>query len=286
MEEAFVSVVIPTYNRAAALERAVRSVLEQTYSKLEVIVVDDGSTDNTRQVVESIQDPRLHYLWQRNCGACAARNYGALHAKGEYIAFHDSDDIWHPDKLEKQMAAMQAQHADIIVCKMAMHRQGGRVTLYPKRIRQGFVTAQDDLFGIGTQTIVAKAEVLAQEPFYTDLPRYQDLEWIYRARQKFSIYYLDEPLVDYRIGSDSISKSPEKMFRALVLMQQLHPNIRTQCPALAMHKARDLLAGWRQTLKKSPKDSGKYLKLMRAYYPGILHCLRSRAGKGKGRNPA
>lgn len=91
-----VSVVVPCYNRAAVLEQSVRSVLAQSYAELELILVDDGSTDRTRQVVEKIKDARLRYVYQQNAGACAARNYGAALARGEYIAFHDSDDVCTP----------------------------------------------------------------------------------------------------------------------------------------------------------------------------------------------
>ena len=244
--------------------------------------MDDGSTDDTQRIIRQIDDPRLRYIRQENSGACAARNNGARNAKGEYIAFHDSDDVWYPDKLRKQMDMMRKTNADVIVCKIAMHRPDGTITMYPKRIHEGFVSCLDDLFGIGTQTIVAKAEVLKKEPFFTDMPRYQDLEWIYRAVQRFSVYYMDEPLVDYQIGSDSISKSPEKMFRALVMMQKLHPEIRTKCPALALHIVRDLLSGWWEMRKKDMEKSRKYLRLMRAYYPGIMRYLRSR-GKRNGR---
>ncbi len=273
MEKAFVSVVIPTYNRAATIEKAVRSVLEQTYDTLEVIVVDDGSTDNTRQIIEEIGDPRLRYLWQENSGACAARNHGAEQAKGAYIAFHDSDDIWHPDKLEKQMKLLEKTKADVVVCKMAMYRPNDTIVYYPKRIREGRVPCGADLFGIGTQTIVARARVLKQEPFFTGLPRYQDLEWIYRVVQKFSVYFLDEPLVDYRIGEDSISKSPEKMFRALTIMRELHPDLKMKSPALALHMVRDLFSGWREMQRKAPAQSRDYVKLMRAYYPGLVRYL-------------
>lgn len=77
-----VSVVVPCYNRAAVLEQSVRSVLAQSYAELELILVDDGSTDRTRQVVEKIKDARLRYVYQQNAGACAARNYGAALARG------------------------------------------------------------------------------------------------------------------------------------------------------------------------------------------------------------
>ena len=269
-----VSVVIPCYNRAAVLEKSVRSVLEQSYSALELILVDDGSTDQTRQVIEEIKDPRLRYVYQQNAGACAARNHGAALAKGKYIAFHDSDDVWHPDKLEKQMQVMQEKHPDVVVCKMKRFDADGSIVLYPKRIGEGFVSAQDDLFGIGTQTILARREVLEAEPFFSEMPRYQDLEWIYRVLQQFTLYCMAEPMVDYYIGADSISRGIDKMYAAFVLLRNRYPALRTSFPALSLHISRDLLAGGKEMLRKNPGESGKYLALAGYYFPGIGPCIR------------
>lgn len=99
-----VSVVIPTYQRADLLGRAIQSVLDQTHTEVEAIVVDDGSTDNTREVVERFTDPRVRYIYQKNGGVSAARNTGLLAARGEFIALLDSDDAWLPWKLSAQVA--------------------------------------------------------------------------------------------------------------------------------------------------------------------------------------
>lgn len=103
-----VSVVIPTYNRAHLLGRALQSVLLQTYLDYEIVVVDDGSTDHTLEVVKTFQDDRVRYLrFERHCGPSRARNVGIQAARGEWIAFLDSDDEWLPRKLELQMARLQ-----------------------------------------------------------------------------------------------------------------------------------------------------------------------------------
>ena len=95
-----VSVVIPTYNRSKLVKEAVECVLKQTYSDLEVLVVDDGSTDDTRTVVAQVQDRRLKYYYKDNTGPAAARNLGLDKSKGQYISFLDSDDLWPPEYLE------------------------------------------------------------------------------------------------------------------------------------------------------------------------------------------
>jgi len=103
-----VSVIISTYNRAHLIGRAIQSVLNQTYQDFEVIVVDDGSTDNTEEIVKSFNDPRIRYIrHEKNKGAAAARNTGIKAARGKYIAFQDSDDEWLPEKLEKQMKVFE-----------------------------------------------------------------------------------------------------------------------------------------------------------------------------------
>ncbi|MEZ5949631.1 MAG: glycosyltransferase family A protein [Planctomycetaceae bacterium] len=105
-----VSVVIPTFNRARFIGETLESALSQTWKALEVIVVDDGSTDDTRQIVEEFaaRDERVRYFHQANQGVSAARNHAIAQAQGEYVAFLDSDDLWHPWKLAIQMELLQA----------------------------------------------------------------------------------------------------------------------------------------------------------------------------------
>ena len=102
-----VSVIIPTYNRAAKVRNAIASVLAQTFSDLEVIVVDDGSSDDTGQILGESFGDRIRYYAQANQGVSVARNKGIAEARGEWIAFLDSDDLWEKDKLEWQFKALE-----------------------------------------------------------------------------------------------------------------------------------------------------------------------------------
>jgi glycosyltransferase involved in cell wall biosynthesis len=106
-----ISVVIPAYNAERTILETLESVQQQTFSDFEVIVIDDGSTDRTRELVESIADDRIKVFSYPNGGMCVARNRGIYHATGEFIAPLDSDDLWTPDKLELQLAALQ-KHPD------------------------------------------------------------------------------------------------------------------------------------------------------------------------------
>ncbi len=108
-QEPWVSVIIPTYNSSATIIQAIESVFNQTYKHREVIVVDDESTDNTRQVLDSyIKDGSIIYLFQKNAGCGVARNNGAKLSKGKYLAFLDADDYWHDEKLARQVDALES----------------------------------------------------------------------------------------------------------------------------------------------------------------------------------
>lgn len=276
MDTPLVSVVIPSYNRAAVVEKAIRSVLEQTCGSLELILVDDGSKDGTRQVVDAIGDPRLRYVYQDNAGACAARNHGAELARGEYIAFHDSDDAWYPQKLEKQLRIMESTGADIVICKLLMRQPDGTAIRYPKRVGEGFLSPADDLFGIGTQTILGRREAVQRIRFDASFPRYQDLEWMIRAVRDYRVYCLDEPLVDYEVGADSISANPRRMYQALRLLADKYPDMKTRYPALSMHIVKNLLANWRAFRPVAQGEEKAYWRLVGRFYPGVLRFLGSR----------
>lgn len=113
-----VSIIIPTYNRESYVLRAVESVLNQTYRDIEVVLIDDGSTDNTAHKLKEVstKDSRLKYFFQENKGVAAARNLGMQKASGEYISFLDSDDVLYPCKVEEQIRELTKQGADVCVC--------------------------------------------------------------------------------------------------------------------------------------------------------------------------
>ena len=126
LENALVSVVVPTYNRESTIVRSINSILEQTYQNLECIIVDDGSSDHTKDVVSQIEDSRVRYIkLNQNRGPSVARNVGIRESRGDYIAFNDSDDLWLPDKLEIQMAKLEAEaEAGMIYCSYLYRKDG------------------------------------------------------------------------------------------------------------------------------------------------------------------
>jgi hypothetical protein len=143
LRETLVSVVVPTYNRAQRLAVALRSALAQSWRDLEIVIVDDGSTDETRDVVAALanQDERIRYFYQPNGGVSAARNQALSHCRGAMIAFLDSDDTWHPWKLGAQVGILQAlPHVGMTWSDMNAVDDDGRVTCtgYLRRMYKGY----------------------------------------------------------------------------------------------------------------------------------------------------
>ena len=209
-----ISVVIPTYNRGHVIRKSIESVLNQSFDDIEVIVVDDGSTDDTKLVVHNINDDRVRYIYQHNAGACAARNTGIDCAGGDYIAFQDSDDIWHSEKLERQYQKIISVDADVVLCKLNKIFEDGLSQKMGSQLKEGFIPVYGDLRGVGTQTILAKKKVFSLVRFDVNMPRLQDLDLLLRLSEHSKIYCMDDALVDYYTQNDSISNRTDKLYQA------------------------------------------------------------------------
>ena len=171
MEE-MVSIVVPTYNREKELGRAIHSILQQTYVKYEIIIVDDGSTDHTMDAVQQFEDDRIRYIrLEQNQGAGHARNVGIQEARYDYIAFLDSDDEWLPDKLRIQMAKLLSSEEKLgmVYCRMGgrQRHSNARFICPPMELRREVL--EGELFDklllsnvIGTPTLVLRKECLEQ----------------------------------------------------------------------------------------------------------------------------
>jgi len=195
-----VSAVIPTHNRADLLARAIRSVQRQTYPQLEIIVVDDASQDNTREIVGSINDRRIRYIFHdSNRGGSAARNTGIKAATGEYIAFLDDDDEWVENKIERQLQCVQDFGG--VVCrpfitgKSRLSKLYKKATVNPRDLRKGFI------FGGGTSILLARTDILKDTLFDENLSSSQDWDLLIRLTCKCKIAYLNERLVRFNVGN-------------------------------------------------------------------------------------
>lgn len=207
-ENALISVVIPSFNRKHKLPAAMESVLNQSYKNIELIVVDDASTDGTAELFENIKDPRVKfYRYEENRGACYARNYGAERAQGELIAFQDSDDIWQEDKLEKQYRNLIESGRDMCYCGMNRVAANGNHFYYPVHAPQEGRELENFLAEnrASTQTMLMYKSVWAAVRFDDSIRRYQDWDFAIRVAGRFGMSYLPEALVESEVGTDSIS---------------------------------------------------------------------------------
>jgi len=244
-----ISVIIPSYNRAGTITRAVMSVLNQTYQDLELWVIDDCSKDNTKEVLDTINDPRLHYYrLEKNSGACVARNKGIELSQGDFIAFNDSDDQWHPDKLEKQLAFLEQTGADFVTCAMDVKDDEGHfLHKFPKTIPEGKRNYLDILAynHASTQVFFGKATCFKEILFDPTMPRLQDWDELLRLSQRFNVFYQDEVLVDTFVQKDSISTHPEKGVTAMEKLWEKHQDAIKTNPSIAdsfLHKEASFVA--------------------------------------------
>lgn len=273
MERERITVVIPCYNRRDRILASVESVLGQSYGDLELIVVDDGSTDGTAALFENYPDKRLRFLrYELNRGACYARNYGAERATGKYLAFQDSDDVWHREKLEKQLRHIRETGADMSFCGMNRISESGSRFYYPVHPfhpEQGLeeMLAENRA---GTQTMLMQRAVWETLRFDESFRRYQDWDFSIRAAKDFRLAYLPEALVDSAVGEDSISAAV-KSYPALVHLYEKHQALYRAYPKSDAVMNRRMGKRLRQT--EPAKAAAHYWKSFRlSHHPYDLGC--------------
>lgn len=222
------SVIIPTYNCAQYVTQALDSVLAQTYPHFEVIIVDDGSTDNTRNVIlPYLEDKRVKYVYRENGGLAVARNTGIKEAQGDYIALLDADDLWKEDKLEMQ-AEFIKQHPNVaMICGNAYkfeedNRQ--KLEVIHQNLPEGELTSAQ-LFSmllvaanpVICPTVVMGRWIFAEIGMYDEnLSRLgcEDRDLSLRVMSKYDVRYMKECLAYYRLRVNSMHGNVEKMHRA------------------------------------------------------------------------
>lgn len=226
---ATVTVVIPTYNRAALLKSSVQSVLNQSYQDFEIIIVDDASTDNTREMVGTFKDTRIRYLrHEKNRGEAAARNTGIGQATGKYIASQDSDDEWLPGKLEKQVMLLESSPRDVGLAYTGFWRAEGDTETYlpPHRIGRKEGHIQRELLRgnfVGTPTTVVKRECFEKMGGFDERLRHLvDWEMWIRISELYRFVCVNEPLVISRCMSDSVSRNEFALIEAHEYILEKH----------------------------------------------------------------
>jgi hypothetical protein len=301
-----VSVVMPLYNKRNYVEAAIRSVLEQTFTDLEIVVVDDGSTDDSGAVVQRLDDPRIRLLHQGNAGAPAARNAGIAAARGCWVAFLDADDTWRPDKLARQLAVL-GREPDLVWAAGAYTRtDSGQIVRLrdeawfrsPEVLKDGLAALSNGSH-LWTGTIMVRRDVLVQlGGFDRSLPTGQDvLMWCRIAARHPPLAYLRTPIADYRwqvagsltqiqVKLSNVS-IPHLARQLLALGSAVSPEraelLRRQAEAqLVMRAKREILEGdWdaaraiaAEAERLTPSRRVKRLKLLTTLpaWPTILAC--------------
>ena len=244
-----ITVVIPTYDRRDFLKAAIDSVLSQTYRDFELIVVDDGSTDNTIDLIRSYGDS-LVYLKQDNQGPSAARNRGIELSRGDLVAFLDSDDRWHPDKLLIQVEAMEEEPGYLISHTGEVWYRNGELLRQKKKHEKlpGYIFERSlSMCMVSMSTVIARRELFDNIGYFDErLPCCEDYDLWLRASLQYPFLLVDQPLtfkeggradqvsVIYRVGMDrfriqSIVNLLEKEILSVEQREQAVTELRKKC---------------------------------------------------------
>ena len=200
--------------------------MNQTFNNFEIIIIDDCTTDHTEDVIKKIKDKRIKYIkLNKQKGASYARNIGISLAKGKFISFQDSDDIYHFDKLEKQMKNLYKSKSDFDFCKICVHINKTFTIIYPSiaRVKE---TYKGNLYNallskgnfISTQSILVKKAFIKKYLFDTTLPRLQDFDLVLRIIPNIKVSFTNESLVDIYRQNDSISLYKENLKKTIFLL--------------------------------------------------------------------
>jgi glycosyltransferase involved in cell wall biosynthesis len=239
---ATVSIVLPTYNRAHTLQQSIRSILEQTHKDFELIIVDDGSSDTTQEVLTSFSDPRIRIIrHDKNRGVAEARNTGVRAARYPYIAFQDSDDEWLPHHLEKLLQALEQspQHTGIAYSAFYREDSHGRQKLIPGKHEQKF---EGDLSSallknnfVTLQASLVRKECFEKTGFFdSTLKILDDWEWLIRVSEHFLFAFVGEPLTIAHYTPGNLTSQKETRMRDReILLESLEQRFRKYPSAYA-----------------------------------------------------
>jgi len=223
-----VSVILTTYNRFFLLERALKSVLKQTFEDWECIVVDDASEKPIQPILEAHDDPRMRYhRHDENKGLSAARNTGLRLAKGAMIAFLDDDDEWLPEKLDRQVKQLRKvdESVGLIYCWMETIRDGTVVKMHRPSLRGDIFehTLDRQPLGNGSTWLLRRDAILAHGGFDESLARGIDGDLLRRLCKTHSVDYVPQVLVRYHVGHNSqrITRSDEDGIRNAIIGQKV-----------------------------------------------------------------
>lgn len=256
-----VSVIIPAFNAMLYLPETVESVLRQTFTDFEVLIVNDGSSDNTAQWASQLVDPRVKLISQANQGLPGARNTGITHAQGEYLAFLDADDIWEPTKLEKQVHLLEENPTVGLVytwSALVDHtgKSTGRVFAYCAEGDAWKKLIEENVVGCGSAAMVRRCCFETVGVFDRNLRSAEDWDMWIRIGSRYRFAVIKEPLVQYRQHPSSMSKNWQVMEQAFRIV--IEKAFQSAPPELMYLKNRsygyiNLCSAWK-ALQSSDRD--------------------------------
>jgi glycosyltransferase involved in cell wall biosynthesis len=275
-----VSVIIPAYNAMNYLPATMGSVLNQTFDDFEVIVVNDGSSDETEQWVSQIKDPKVKLISQKNKGLAGARNTGINHAIGEYIAFLDADDLWEPSKLEKQVTALEENpEVGLVYTWVALVDEQGKFTgRIFKNNAEGNVwnkLTERNIVECGSVAMVRRSCFETVGVFDHNLRSFvEDWDMWLRIASRYPFKVVKEPLVYYRQISTSASRNWEAMeqsFRMVIEKAFYSASSELLYLKKRSYGAANLCLAWKslQSQSKDYKSATRFLQQALAYYPQL-----------------
>jgi len=272
-----VSVIMPTFNREHLISRAVGSVLNQTFRDFELIIVDDGSRDNSGEVIREFNDSRINYIrHEKNRGVAAARNTGIKAARGEYVAFLDSDDEWRPQMLYRQIKAFGEASSDAgaVYTDMINIDNNKTRSLYGRRAKEGNLhKAILKGFPVYLQTIMVKKACLDQIGLFDEeFTIEEDYDFMIRLSGKFEFKYIREPLAVRHLMPDSVSvKSMDNILNLEKLLRKHFDEINRDRSILASHYF--ILGTFLCLLNRLSRGREYYFKAIKAYPADIRPIL-------------
>lgn len=207
--EYLISIITPTYNCAKYIKETINSVINQTYTNWEMIIVDDASNDNTEEIVKAIKDERIKYIrLKKNSGAATARNIAMENAHGKYMAFLDSDDIWKEDKLEKQVKFMMDNNYNFTCTAYEKINENGESLnkVFKPKKKADYNRILLDC-PVGNSTVMYNVENLGKFKIPNIRKRNDDALWLQILKKEKYIYGMPNILMEYRIRSNSISSN-------------------------------------------------------------------------------
>jgi glycosyltransferase involved in cell wall biosynthesis len=225
-----VSVILPTFNRANTLGRSIRSVLDQTYYDLELIVVDDASTDNTKEVVKKFDDKRIHYIKHNvNKGAASAMNTGIRAANGCFISIQNSDDFWLSEKIENEIKSFTTANSKVgvVYSKVCQVYKKRRIYVPSVKVKKKDGNIHNELLkgNFITGLSLIRKECFEKVGLYDEtLPSLEDWELYIRISKYYDFKYMDKPLIIAELSQDSLSVKPSIFIKSTKIILEKHEN--------------------------------------------------------------